>query len=58
MVSNGPQLSSIGFKRGQKIRGKFATRGEEEEFVVRPRHVITRCTYGYGGKVKSKAPTG
>jgi hypothetical protein len=58
MVFGRPQLSNTRFKVGRIIKGKLTTWSEEEEFVVRPRHAITRLTYGYGGKVESKASRG
>jgi len=52
VVSGGLEPLTTGFKGGGRIRGKFTNQGEEEEFVIRNRCTITRCTCGCGKKSK------
>jgi len=55
VVFGGFEPLIIGFRGGGRIGAELTNQGEEEEFVVRNRHVITRCICGHGQKFKFDA---
>ncbi len=52
-----PNFQTLESEEGNESKENSPTE-VKKRFATRPRCIITRCTYGYGGKSKSSATNG